>query len=105
QPQAQPPAQQPEQPPAKGEILKPTFTIGDQGGTLPRPRAAVTDKAGNIYIYTEIDSKIHKYDSGGKQLTSWDVRSVTNEKLIEGSAIIIQGDQVYVLDAATSDLI
>jgi sugar lactone lactonase YvrE len=106
QPINQPPPPQPEQPPAKGEILKPIFLIGDTStALLPRPRAAVTDTVGNIYIYTEIDSKIHKYDPTGHETMSWDVANGANKKLAEGSGVIVQADHVFVLDAETSDLI
>ncbi|MFL5732488.1 MAG: PA14 domain-containing protein, partial [Chloroflexia bacterium] len=108
QPQAQPPpANQPpplEEAPAKGEVLKPTFLIGDKTGPLPRPRSAAVDKAGNIYIYTEVDSKIHKFDPSGQETTSWDVRNGTGDKLAEGSDLIVYNDHVYLLDAQTSDI-
>jgi streptogramin lyase len=103
---AQQPAQQePEQPPEKGELLKPLFLIGGQGLGLPRPRAAAADSAGNIYVFTEIDSKIHKYDPNGKEIAFWDVKNGSGDKLKEGSAVVIQGDHVHVLDSDTSDLI
>jgi 4-amino-4-deoxy-L-arabinose transferase-like glycosyltransferase len=109
QPQAQQqPAQQPAQPPpppAKGELLKPIYLIGDKGGLLQRPRAASVDSTGNTYIYTEIDCKIHKFDPAGHETSSWDVRNGSNQKLAEGSALVIQGSHVYVLDSETSDLI
>jgi len=50
----------------------PSLVIGGVGtSSLPIPRAAVVDKDGNIYIYTEGDSMIHKYAAGGAQITQW----------------------------------
>ena len=112
QPAAQPPQDQSQnpapaddanQPPVRGVIVK-TDTILGEGLALSRPKAADVDKDGNIYVFTEKDSKLHKLSADGKELKSWDVTDANNP-VPEGSAVVIKGDNVYVLNAATSNLI
>ena len=52
---------------------------GGATDTLPRPRAAAVDEDGNIYIFTEVDSKIKKFDPSGAEVTSWDVRMLDGQ--------------------------
>ncbi len=102
---APPPANpQPQQPVSKGNIFQPLFLVGDSSVVSGRPRAGGVDKNGNIYIFTERESKIHKYDPLGKEVASWAVKGASGP-LTEGSGLVVKDDHVYVLDAQTSDLI
>lgn len=101
----QPPPQQPaSNPPAApvpdGKPLAPLFTAD-----LPRPRAVAADASGNIYVFAEGDSKVHKLDPQGKETASWDVKDKDGKALTEGSAITVLGERVLVLDSATSEAI
>jgi sugar lactone lactonase YvrE len=85
--------------------LTPGLLLGAPGPGLARPRAAAADAAGNIYIFTEQDSKIHKFGPDGKEILAWDVRNSAGKPLIEGSALLIKDNQLRLLDAAASDLL
>ncbi|MGI8587014.1 MAG: glycosyltransferase family 39 protein [Chloroflexia bacterium] len=99
-------AQAPAAPTVAGTILQPQILLGEAGGTpLPHPRGAGIDAAGNLYIYTEGDSKVHKFGPDGKPLTAWDVLDKDGKPLLEGSALLVQKDRLYVLDAAAAELI
>jgi sugar lactone lactonase YvrE len=111
-PAPQPAAQQPppEQQPAGNPPPPAPAPAGDAKplqplfiAELPRPRAAASDASGNIYIFAEGDSRVHKLDPQGKELAAWDVKNKDGAPLIEGSAIAVLGEQVLVLDAATSE--
>jgi sugar lactone lactonase YvrE len=107
QPPAQPAANEPNNPSGQftGETLNTVFVVGEEGNKLNKPRAAAADAEGNIYIFTEGDSKVHKLDPTGKELKAWDVKNKEGQPLTEGSALVVLGDQVLVLDAATSSAI
>jgi streptogramin lyase len=110
-PKPQPQVQQPppvvqveQQEPAEGEALKTLQVIGNQE-LLTRPRGAGADDQGNIYLYTETDSKVRKYDPTGQLLKTWDVLDAEGKPLTEGAALVVHGGNVSVLDAAQSELI
>jgi 4-amino-4-deoxy-L-arabinose transferase-like glycosyltransferase len=51
--------------------IKPVLVLGQDGETLARPKAGAVDEAGNIYIYTETDTSIHKFSADGKPENKW----------------------------------
>ena len=75
------------------------------------PRAAAVDRHGNIYVSTEKDSRIHKYDPAGKEIASWDVRDTAGNPYADAPPLVIQGDRLFALESVsavyhpTSDLI
>jgi hypothetical protein len=85
--------------------LTPSLLLGAQATVLARPRAAAADPAGNIYIFTEQDSKIHKFAPDGKEISAWNVQNSAGKPLTEGSALLIKDNQLRLLDAAGSDLL
>jgi sugar lactone lactonase YvrE len=85
--------------------LKPLFTIGDQGPTIGKPRAAAVDGAGNIYIFTEVDSKIHKFDPKGNELTSWYVHDAGGKPLVEASALVVKDNNIMLFDSNSSSML
>ena len=108
QPQPQPQPQgggepQPETP-LQGQNIKALFTIGDKEVSLNRPKAAAADDAGNIYIYTEGDSQLRKFDPQGNHIKSWEVRGAEEKPVTEGSALIVSGDRLRLFDAITSEI-
>jgi 4-amino-4-deoxy-L-arabinose transferase-like glycosyltransferase/sugar lactone lactonase YvrE len=103
-PVSQPPAAAPEQPSSPGRAFQPLFLVGDKAGVPGRPKSAAADKDGNIYIYTERDSTMHKYDPEGAEITSWQVKN-SSGPVTEGSGLVVRDDKVYLLDAGSSDLI
>ena len=72
---------------------------------LAAPRGAAADAAGNLYVFTGDDSRLHKFGPDGKALADWPVVDAAGKALIEGAAVVVLGDQVGVLDATTSTLI
>jgi DNA-binding beta-propeller fold protein YncE len=104
---AQPPAAEqgdanaPPAPAIEGKPLQPLVTVSGLG----KPRAAAADGLGNFYIYTETDSKVHKFDPTGSEIVSWEVKDTEGKLLTEGSAMAVLGEQVLVLDGATSNAI
>jgi len=63
------------------------------------------DQDGNIYIFTEVDSKIKKFDPSGAEVTSWDVRMLDGQPSKEGSALLVREGKLLFLEAATSELV
>ena len=102
QPAQQPPAQQPQN--SRGKSLEPLFALNGNGIVPGRPKAGGVDKEGNIYVFAERESKVHKYDPQGKQITSWAVKG-PGGVLTEGSGLVVKDNNVYVLDAQSSDLL
>ncbi len=99
-----PPAQgQVNQPGAtESKVLEPLLLLGEGGHIGGIPRAVAADKSGSIYIFTENDSKIHKYAPNGKESASWDVKEASGAPLNETSAIAVEGDTLYLLEAVSA---
>ncbi len=95
----------PQPTPLPVEPMQATLLLGGGADALKHPQAATLDDKGNFYIYTNGDSKVHKYDPSGKLLTTWAVQDAQGRPVTEGSAIVAQGTHVLVLDAATSTLL
>ncbi|HMA33960.1 MAG TPA: PA14 domain-containing protein, partial [Chloroflexia bacterium] len=100
---APPPAPAPAAP--AGAVLTPRLLLGEGSPALPQPRGAGADAAGNLYIFSGGDSKVHKFSPASQEIASWPVVDASGQPLAEGSALLVQGTQVQVLDAATSDLL
>lgn len=78
---------------------------GGASDSLPRPRAAAVDKDGNVYVYTEIDSKIRKFDSKGNPLLKWDAVNAQGAPSTEGAALIVYDDKLLFLEASNAEVI
>lgn len=100
-PAAAPP---PAAPAVAGTPLQPRLVLG-AAGPLLHPRGGAVDSAGNYYIFTELDSKIHQFGPDGKALTTWDVLGKDGKPLTEGSDMFLRDGRLYVLDAGASDLL
>jgi sugar lactone lactonase YvrE len=83
--------------------VTPTLRLAP-GGTVD-PRAVATDSAGNIYVVTGTEGKVHKFSPAGQALTSWGLTGKNGQPPAEPFSIAVSGQQVLVLDAATSDLL
>ncbi len=94
----------PAAPAVAGTPLPPRLLLGSDAPLL-HPRGGAVDSAGNYYIFTELDSKIHKFGPDGKALTTWDVVGKDGKPLVEGSDMFLRANQLYVLDAGASDLL
>ncbi|MDQ2806565.1 MAG: PA14 domain-containing protein, partial [Chloroflexota bacterium] len=94
----------PAAPAVVGTPLQPRLLLGSDTPLL-HPRGGAVDTAGNYYIFTELDSKIHKFGPDGKTLTSWAVLNKDGKPLTEGSDMFLRDGQLHVLDAGTSDLL
>jgi hypothetical protein len=96
-------------PPAPGQTqaqdIKPIMVLGQTGETLERPKAGAVDDAGNIYIYTEADTSIHKFGADGKPQNKWIVQEADGTAANEVSALVIKDGKLLALDAATSEII
>jgi sugar lactone lactonase YvrE len=86
-----------------GTQVTPTLRLA-LGGTVD-PRAMATDSAGNIYVVTGMEGKVHKFSPAGQALTSWGLTGKNGQPPAEPFSIAVTGQQVLVLDAATSDLL
>ena len=97
--------------PTAAKSLDPLFLLGEYGRGPAMPRAAAVDRHGNIYVSTEKDSRIHKYDPAGKEIASWDVRDTAGNPYADAPPLVIQGDRLFALESVsavyhpTSDLI
>ncbi len=101
QPQPPPPT-----PVVAGDRLVPSLVLAGAGKMgLPRPRAAAMDTQGNFYIYSEDDSRIHKFGPDGTPITTWNVTGGDGAPLKEGSAMLVHDDKVLLLDSAAMSLI
>lgn len=87
------------------EQMKAVAVLGGGASGPTRPQTAAADSKGNIYVYSDRESKIIKYDAAGNMLISWAVNGAQNKPLGEGSALLVQSDRVMLLDAATSSLL
>jgi sugar lactone lactonase YvrE len=115
QPPAAPPAGQPPgeppptQPSATGLSLPPTAIIAPSRQIAldgqADPRGLATDAAGNLYVVTATDAKVHKFSPAGQEVTSWALVGKDGQPAAEPFSIAVRGQQVLVLDAATSDLL
>jgi hypothetical protein len=108
EPTAQPPAtsQPPPTPAFTGDRLAPSVVLGIvDTPALPRPRAAAVDAEGNLYVYTEEDSKIRKFNEDGAQVTAWDVIGTDDQPVKEGSAMLVREGKLLFLDSAPSQII
>jgi sugar lactone lactonase YvrE len=74
-------------------------------GGAADPRALATDSAGNIYVVTGTEGKIHKFSPAGQELASWALAGKNGQQAAEPFSLAVTGQQVLVLDAATSDLL
>ncbi|HUS13839.1 MAG TPA: glycosyltransferase family 39 protein, partial [Chloroflexia bacterium] len=72
QPTSAPPTNVP--PVVAATPLAPQVVLGAGGEPLPHPRGVAADAEGDIYVFTEGDSKIHKFDRAGASITSWSVQ-------------------------------
>jgi streptogramin lyase len=63
------------------------------------------DQDGNVYIYTEIDSRIKKFDKSGAEIAAWDVKMLDGQPSKEGSALLVREGKLLYLEAATSELV
>lgn len=86
------------------EKMKAVAVLGGTSGPT-RPQTAAADSKGNIYVYSDRESKIVKYDAAGNMLLSWAVSDAQNKPVGEGSALLVQANRVMLLDAATSSLL
>ena len=107
--QPQQPSGQPTQPPAGEKLDLPAATVLTARATINLEgeapvRGVAADTKGNIYVLAGGESKIHKYDAGGKELTSWTVEK-GGQVAKDPTAISIAGERVVVLDAATANLL
>ncbi len=91
-------------PAVAGTPLQPRLLLGTDTPLL-HPRGGAVDTAGNLYVFTELDSKIHKFSADGKTTATWDVLGGDGKPLVEGSAMFLRDGQLYVLDAGGSDLL
>ncbi|MEO5950946.1 MAG: PA14 domain-containing protein, partial [Chloroflexia bacterium] len=109
--QADVPAQQQPQGSQPTPVLPPNAipaSLALSGGstdTLPRPRAAAVDADGNIYIYTELDSKIKKFDKTGVEIAKWDAVNAQGQPSTEGSAMLIRDGKLLFLEAAYAEMV
>ncbi len=87
------------------QALTPVITIGDGSDALNMPQAAAVDSNGNFYIYTDKDGIIHKFDPGGKALTTWPAQGKDGKPMAEGSALLILNDRLLLLDASAGDVV
>jgi sugar lactone lactonase YvrE len=88
-----------------GSVIKPNLLIGGPGtANLPLPRAVAADPDGNIYIYTETNSRITKYAPDGHKVTDWAAAEADGRPVTEGAALLVKGDRLYFLDATSSTL-
>ncbi|MEO6457260.1 MAG: PA14 domain-containing protein, partial [Chloroflexia bacterium] len=103
-PGSQPGVTQP--PSVPGTPIEPELVLGD-GSTdgLSGPFTAAVDGKGMIYIYTDKDATVHKFDPDGKRLTSWTVEDAGGKPLAEGAALVVKDNSLLVLDAGTSEVV
>ncbi|MEO6457894.1 MAG: NHL repeat-containing protein, partial [Chloroflexia bacterium] len=69
------------------------------------PFTAAVDGKGMIYIYTDKDAKVHKFDPDGKRLTGWTVEDAGGKPLAEGAALLVKDNSLLVLDAGMSEVV
>lgn len=89
-----------------GKTIVPNLLIGGIGNaSLPLPRAVAADADGNIFIYTESNSKITKYAPDGHKVADWTVAGTDGKPITEGAALLVKDGKLYFLDAASATLI
>jgi hypothetical protein len=105
QPQTQQPQPAPNATPYPGRVIAPLLAIGGKdNATLPLPRAVAADSQGNLYFYTESNSKISKYGPDGRKIADWAASGADLKPTTEGSALLVKDDKLYFLDANSSSL-
>ena len=89
-----------------GTPISPDLVLG--GGStqgLSGPFSAAVDEKGMIYVYTDKDAKVHKFDPAGKELATWAVEDAAGKPLVEGAVLMVKDNNLLVLDSGKSELV
>jgi hypothetical protein len=102
------PVPQSNQPPPQmeGTPIEALYALDLPNGRLSGPFSVAADAAGNTYVFTTRDGKIHKFGPQGELLIDWVVTSGDGSRpLTELSAMMVEGEKLFALDAESSELI